>query len=291
MTISQYYGPDKFGLSFELYPPKTEKGETALYQHVESLMEFNPNYITCTYGAGGSTQHKTLEIVTAVKERFNTTVASHLTCVGSSQDQLRAYLTEAGERGIDAIVALRGDPPQGETEFKPAPDGFSYANELVSMIHQEFPNFGIAVAGYPDTHKEATSPEDDLANLKQKVDCGGEVIMTQLFYINDEFFAFREKCNQLGIQAPIIPGILPVTSLPQIQRISTLCGTKLPQAFVDKLGERDDPDWQMKVGIEFATQQTQGLIDAGVPGVHFYVLNKSQATGAVLKGITLPQGS
>ncbi len=115
--------------------------------------------------------------------------------------------------------------------------------------------------------------------------------MTQLFYINDEFFAFREKCNQLGIQAPIIPGILPVTSLPQIQRISTLCGTKLPQAFVEKLGERDDPDWQMKVGIEFATQQTQGLIDAGVPGVHFYVLNKSQATGAVLKGITLPQGS
>ena len=157
-------------------------------------MAFRPDFITCTYGAGGSTRHKTLDIVEQVQRQFGCPVASHLTCVGSTVDELRAYLREAAQRGIDNIVALRGDPPKGETQFKPVAGGLTYANELVALIRGEFPQFGIAVAGYPETHREAPSPEADLENLRRKVDAGADVVITQLFYDNDDFFRFRDRC-------------------------------------------------------------------------------------------------
>lgn len=157
MALSDFFGRDQFGLSFELFPPKTDAGLAALYRHVEVLLQFEPNFITCTYGAGGSTQEKTLQIVAAVKEKFQVHVASHLTCVGSTVDDLRGYLTTAAERGVDSIVALRGDPPKGESSFQAIDGGFQYANELVSLIKSEFSDFGIAVAGYPETHQEAPS--------------------------------------------------------------------------------------------------------------------------------------
>lgn len=289
MTLSTHYGPGKLGLSFELFPPKTEAGEAALFKHVGQLVEFKPDFITCTYGAGGSTRDKTLDIVQRVKSDYGLPVASHLTCVGSTRDQLREYLAEAQERGIDYIVALRGDPPAGEKSFRPIAGGLSYANELVGMIRAEFPAFGIAVAGYPEKHQEAPSMAIDLENLKRKVNAGADIVITQLFYDNDDFFRFRDRCDGIGIRVPIVPGILPVTNLSQIQRISSLCGAVLPESFVSKLGEQEGDEWQFQVGVEFATEQVQALIDAGVPGVHFYVLNKSQATSGVLRAVSRPE--
>lgn len=283
MSLAAIYASGQFGLSFELFPPKTPSAEEAMYGHVAELMRLSPNFITCTYGAGGSTRAKTLEIVQRVKQRFEIPVASHLTCVGSTVDELRSYLQEAARRGVDYIVALRGDPPRGESEFRPVAGGLTYANEMVALIRREFRHFGIAVAGYPEVHQEAPSPEVDLVNLKRKVDTGADVVITQLFYNNADFFRFRERCDNAGIDVPIVPGILPVTNLAQIQRITSLCGAKLPQAFVENLGLREDEAWQFDVGVEFASQQVQGLLDAGVPGLHFYVLNRSQATAAVLK--------
>lgn len=287
MSLSAVYGPEKFGLSFELFPPKNPAAEDALYGHVAELMRLGPNFVTCTYGAGGSTRAKTLEIVHEVKQRFAVPVASHLTCVGSTVDELRTYLRDARLRGVDHIVALRGDPPRGETEFRPVVGGLTYANELVNLIRTEFPEFGIAVAGYPETHQEAPSPEADLANLKRKVDTGADVVITQLFYDNADFFRFRDRCASAGIRVPLVPGVLPVTNLAQIQRITALCGARLPQEFVARLGQRDDEAWQFNVGVEFASRQVQNLLDAGVPGLHFYVLNRSQATAAVLTNTTL----
>jgi methylenetetrahydrofolate reductase (NADPH) len=283
MGISDFFKGDRRGLSFELFPPKNDELFEQLMVTVQDLCEFSPDFFTCTYGAGGSTQDRTLQIVGEVKKRFGLPVASHLTCVGSTIDQLRNYLTTAIERGIDYIVALRGDPPKGQTEFQQTVGGLRYANELVAMIKSEFPELGIAVAGYPEVHQEAPSPEIDLANLKRKVDSGADIIVTQLFYKNQDFFRFRDKCVDAGITIPIVPGILPVTNLAQIQRIATLCKAYLPDTFISKLSERDDPSWQFDVGVEFAQQQVAELLAHGVPGVHFYVLNKSQATAEVLK--------
>ncbi len=289
MALSDFFGSDRFGLSFELFPPKTEAGLVALYRHVEVLLEFKPNFVTCTYGAGGSTQDKTLQIVEAVKQKFGVHVASHLTCVGSTVDDLRGFMREATARGVDSIVALRGDPPQGETSFEAVDGGLKYANELVNLIHDEFPNFGVAVAGYPETHQEAPSPEVDLENLKRKVDSGADLVMTQLFYENQDFYRFQEQCQAKGIQIPIVPGLLPVTNLHQIQRITSLCGARLPVEFVNRLAEKEEnEEWQFQVGVEFAINQVRELIEQGVPGVHFYVLNKSQATSQVLGALDLP---
>jgi methylenetetrahydrofolate reductase (NADPH) len=283
-----FYPARPFTLSFELFPPKTPASEEALWDNLQELMAFQPDVVTCTYGAGGSTRDKTLSIIAEVRRRFGVRVASHLTCVGSTVEQLRDYLTEAQARGIENIVALRGDPPKGEMAFTPVNGGLRYASELVALIRQDFPQLGIAVAGYPETHQEAASPQADLENLRRKVAAGGHCVITQLFYSNADFFRFRDRCRELGINVPIIPGILPVTNLAQIQRITSLCKACLPDDFVAELGQQNDPDWQFNVGIRWAARQVQELIDAGVPGLHFYVLNKSQATAAVLNSVKRP---
>jgi methylenetetrahydrofolate reductase (NADPH) len=248
-------------------------------------MQFWPSFITCTFGAGGSTRDKTLQIVHEVKRRFQSPVASHLTCVGSTTDQLRHYLSEAAHREIDAIVALRGDPPRGDSAFKPVEGGLCYANELVAVIRREFPHFGVAVAAYPEKHQEAADEAIDLENLKRKVGAGADVAITQLFYDNAAFFRFRDSFEKAGIEVPLVPGVLPVTNLAQIQRITSLCGAKLPASFVDRLGKSENADWQFQVGVEFATRQVAELLKAGIPGLHFYVLNKSQAAAAVLERV------
>jgi methylenetetrahydrofolate reductase (NADPH) len=251
-------------------------------------MQFSPDFITCTYGAGGSTQGKTLDIIEDVKNQYNIPIASHLTLVGSSVDDLRAYLEQARARSVDYIVALRGDPPQGETEFKATEGGYRYANELVELINAEFNDLGVLVAGYPEKHREAPSLDVDLDNLKRKVDAGAHAIVTQLFYNNDDFFRFRDLCEQKGINVPVVPGLLPVTSLKQIQRISSLFGAKLPTTFVQELETHPEPGDQFKVGVDQAIQQTQELIDADVAGLHFYVLNKSDATVQIMSAINRP---
>jgi methylenetetrahydrofolate reductase (NADPH) len=274
-------------LSFELFPPKTEKGEEALYRHVETLMRFSPDFFTCTYGAGGSTQTKTLEIVSHVREKFDVPVASHLTCVGSTTQQLREYLEKAKSKSIDLIMALRGDPPQGQEKFVAHEGGLGYANELVEMINSEFNNFGVMVAGYPEKHVEALDLDTDLDNLKRKVDAGADAVVTQLFYDNADFYRFRDLCDKKGITVPLVPGLLPVTSLAQIQRITSLCGAKLPADFVQDLERDSTAEGQFETGVRQAVAQTEDLIANDVAGLHFYVLNKSKATKRILEQVKL----
>lgn len=286
MKIGEIYANHHFGLSFEVFPPKSEQGLEPLWRTVERLAEFRPGFISCTYGAGGTTREQTLEIVSTIRERFKTTATAHFTCVGSTVDDIRKWLGRARDVGVENIMALRGDPPQGQTSFQAVDGGLRYASELVQLIAKEFPNFGIGVAGYPETHQDAQSPDADLENLKRKVDAGGQAVFTQLFYNNDDFFRFRDKAAALGIRAPIVPGILPVLSLAQVRRITSLCKACLPDDLLNKL-ERcgDDAAAQVEVGIEHASKQCEGLLQAGIPGIHFYVLNKSEPTCKILANV------
>lgn len=281
----RYESADGPVISFELFPPKTAAGEKALWGHVERLMEFEPAYLTCTYGAGGSTQERTLDIVGRIKKEWRVPVASHLTCVGATRDQLRSFLSEASRREIDYVVALRGDPPRGDDAFRPVPGGLAHANELVALIRREFPSFGIAVAGYPEKHVEAPSLEVDIEHLRRKVDEGADIVLTQLFYDNVDFFRFVERCRAAGIAVPIVPGILPITSFAQIERITSLCGARLPDPLVRKFESARDSAEEQRIGVEHATEQVRGLLEAGVPGIHFYVLNKSGAASDVLRAV------
>ena len=288
MSIKDAYENGRFGLSFELFPPKTPESEAMMWQTVDDLMAFDPTLVTCTYGAGGSTRGTTLDVIEGVRSRHNLPVASHLTCVGSTVDELRDYLREARDRGVAAIVALRGDPPKGEAAFTPVTDGLRYASELVALIRSEFPEFGILVAGYPETHQEAVSGDSDLENLKRKCDAGGDVVVTQLFYDNADFFRFRDRCEAIGITQPIVPGVMPVTNYAQIRRIASLCKARLPEDFTHGFeAAGTDEAAQFEAGVEFASRQVQGLLDGGVPGIHFYVLNKSTATVRVLRDVAV----
>ena len=285
MGLGEFFQGTRRGLSFELFPPKSEEQVTALMDTVGELNRFAPDFYTCTYGAGGSTRDRTLQILESVKKRYDIPVATHLTCVGSTIDQLRAYVRSALEIGTDYVVALRGDPPKGQSEFQQTEGGLRYANELVALLRSEFPQLGIAVAGYPEVHQDAPSADVDLENLKRKVDAGADIVVTQLFYDNADFFRFVDRCQAAGIAIPIVPGILPVTNFAQIQRIASLCKAGLPQRFADRLAEQDNPEWQFQVGVEHATAQVAELLSRGVPGVHFYVLNKSPATSQVLQSV------
>jgi methylenetetrahydrofolate reductase (NADPH) len=285
MGFASIYAARRNVLSFEFFPPQTESGERSLYQHVERLLDFQPDYVTCTYGAGGSTRDKTLKIVTELKRRWDVPVASHLTLVGSTVDQLCAYLRRVADARIENIVALRGDPPRGAATFEVPAGGLRYANELVALIRREFPQFGIAVGGYPETHREAPSPKVDLENLRRKVDAGADVVITQLFFRNADYFAFVERCRGAGIRAPIVPGILPVTSLAQAARLTSMCGASMPPDLLDALARSSEAAQQRAAGIAHSIAQVRELVARGVPGLHFYVLNQSGATGEVLQAV------
>jgi methylenetetrahydrofolate reductase (NADPH) len=283
VSIKDAYTGSRLGLSFELFPPKTPESEAVMWRTVDELMAFEPAMITCTYGAGGSTRGTTLDVLKGVLARHDLPVASHLTCVGSSIDELRDYLRESLAIGVAAIVALRGDPPKGETAFQPVDGGLRYASELVALVRSEFPEFGILVAGYPETHQEAVSAQADLENLRRKCDAGGDVVVTQLFYDNTDFFRFRDRCADLGITSPIVPGVMPVTNYSQVRRIASLCKAQLPDGFTRSFeAAGDDEAAQFEAGVTYAARQVEELIAAGVPGIHFYVLNKSPATIRVL---------
>src|SRR3990172_2795206 len=290
MKIAEIYGNGKFGLSFEIFPPKTESGDAQLFAAIEELVAFKPSMITCTYGAGGSTREKTLELTARIRKTFGVTTTAHFTCVGSPVVQIREWLQKASELGVENIMALRGDPPKSEIAFTQPEGGLAHGNELVALVRREFPHFGIGVAGYPETHQEAESPEADLANLRRKVEAGADVVITQLFYDNRDFFDFRRRYEAAAIRAPLVPGILPVINLAQIQKIASLCGAQLPPAFLADLERhRDDSDGQIDVGVSYATRQCRELIEAGGPGIHFYVLNKALAPGRILRALNLPR--
>lgn len=289
MKLPDHYRQDGLVLSFELFPPKTGDGMQHLIEHVDELAAFRPAFLTCTYGAGGSTRDKTLETLRIVQDRYGLPVASHLTCVGATADDLRAYLRQAREQGVSYIVAVRGDAPGGRGTFEPVPGGYRYAGELVHLIREEFPEFGIVVGGYPETHPEAVSPEADIEHLKRKVDAGADIVVTQLFFDNQDFFRWRDRCVAAGITVPIVPGILPVTSLTQVTKIASLCGARITRPLLERLeAHGDDLVGQFAVGVYYATRQVEELVEEGVPGVHFYVLNKSHATALICRSLILP---
>lgn len=286
MRIREIYGGDKFGLSVEIFPPKTAEGDSTLWDNIARLTRFKPAFISCTYGAGGTTRDRTIDLCRQIQSRFHVASTAHFTCLGGTVAELRDWLILAQEAGIPNIMALRGDPPVGQAGFQQVPGGLQYANQLVELIHREFPNFGMGVAGYPEVHQEAVSAERDLEHLKRKVDAGGEAVFTQLFFDNASFFAFRERCEAAGIRVPIVPGIMPILNFAQIKRITAMCRAALPERLLQRLeAVQDDKDAQFEVGVEFAIEQCRELLDANVPGIHFYVLNRSQACEAILDAL------
>lgn len=286
MSLREIYGPDRFGLSIEIFPPKTPEGDDGLRQTLRELTPYQPAFISCTYGAGGSTSKRTIDWCREIQEQFGRPATAHFTCVGSSRGELLEWLRTAVGVGVGNIMALRGDPPAGATNFQPVAGGLRYANELVSLIREHFPQMGIGVGGYPEKHPEAPSAEVDLQNLKRKVDAGADAIFTQLFYDNSRFYAFRDACQKLGIQIPIVPGIMPITEFARIKRITALCGAAIPADLATRLeAAQEDKQAQFDIGVEFAIEQCRDLISQGVPGLHFYVLNKSQACRKILDAL------
>lgn len=289
MRIADVYRDRRFGLSIEIYPPKTADGDAGLRQTLEELVSYRPAFFSCTYGAGGSTSKRTIQWCQEIRDRFGFPATAHLTCVGSRREELCDWLAEAETAGVANIMALRGDPPAGETSFKAVDGGLTYACDLVKLIRERNLSFGIGVAGYPEKHPEAPSFDTDLAHLKSKVDAGADAIYTQLFFDNEKFLRFRDACIRAGITIPVVPGLMPITEFARIQRITSMCGAAMPKELASRLETvRDDKDAQFEIGIEHALQQCQELLKAGIPGLHLYVLNKSAAGRRLLDELTLP---
>ena len=266
-------------LSVEFFPPKTEEGARQILKTAQAIQEIRPDFISITYGAGGSTRERTLEYGEILHDLFGFEVMPHLTCVGHSKDDIRQILRRIERRGFRNIMTLRGDAPKDNPEMTTGTDGLCHASDLVQFIREECPYFCLGVAGYPEKHPEAKSMEEDLQHLKFKVDQGASFITTQLFYNNDDYFKFVESCRNLGINVPIIPGILPVVSLKQVKRFCAMCGAKIPpmlEAYLE--AAKDDEDAQEMIGVEWAHNQISELLGKGVPGVHLYILNRAQST-------------
>jgi len=282
------YQQNSFGLSIEIFPPKTEQGDDKLFEHLQRLKAFAPAFVSCTYGAGGSTQTRTVELCQRIQSELQTPATAHFTCVGSTVDELRDWLTYAQAQGVRNIMALRGDPQQGQETFQAIEGGLQYANELVSLIREHSPDMSIGVAGYPEKHPEAPDAPTDLDNLKRKVDAGADAVFTQLFYDNDNFFRFRDAYTAAGITVPLVPGIMPITSFARIKRITSMCQAVFPEELSSRLeAVQDEEEAQFEIGVDYAIQQCRELIDADVPGMHFYVLNKSQACERILDALGL----
>ncbi|MFH0985120.1 MAG: methylenetetrahydrofolate reductase [NAD(P)H] [Candidatus Omnitrophota bacterium] len=291
MKISEYYKKQKSTISFEFFPPKTVEGEAKLFQTVTELKKLAPSFVSVTYGAMGNTQTNTLRIVEEIKHKIGIEVAAHLTCVAHSRAEIEQILTTLQSKGIENIVALRGDPPQGETQFKAPPDGFHYASELVRFIRQH-PRLGqafeLSVAGYPEGHPECRDKQKDLEHLKSKVEQGADAVVTQLFFDNRHYFHFVERARKIGIKVPIVPGIMPVTHGPQIEKFSKMCGAEIPEKIREAIARfGEDQESIMKFGIEYATRQCQELLQGGAPGLHFYTLNQSLATRQIFTNLHL----
>ncbi len=273
-------------VSCEFFPPKTDKGEARLWQCLEELKAIDPAYISVTYGAGGSTRDRTRRIVTRIKDETGLTPVAHLTCVGSSKEDLTRLLNEYAAAGIENILALRGDAPEGMDRFEAVQGGFAHATDLIAFL-REMGDFSIACATYPEGHPESPNGvADDIRYLKMKQDNGADCAITQYFFDNAVFFRFRDACRDAGITLPIIPGIMPITNFDQIERFSAMCGASIPDWLHQKMDPiRNDPDAVAAAGIELAAEQCRELLENGVPGLHFYTLNKSAATLAIVERI------
>jgi len=273
--------------SFEFFPPKTEDGLRNLFDAVGELRSLRPDYVSVTYGAGGGTAHKTIEIVSRINEEYGIEAMPHFTCVGSTVDELRETLGEMASAGVDNVLALRGDPPPGQEEWVKTEGGLEFSRELVELIRGDYP-FSIGAACFPETHIHATSAEDDLYYLKEKVDAGAGFLITQLFFDNALYFDFVRRARDVGIEVPIVPGIMPITNVKQLERMTSLCGATIPARLRRELVSRSgQPDAVGDFGVAYATMQCAELLRRGAPGVHFYTLNRSPATRAILSALKL----
>ena len=285
MKIRNRLNPSDPCFSFEFFPPRTEEGHRALLRTLEELRPLDPGFVSVTYGAGGSTRDRTVDLVREIRATGLETMA-HLTCVGHSQEELRGLVEQFLAMGVENLLALRGDPPAGQREFQAPPGGFRYASELVHFIRERDHHLCIGGAGYPEGHVETPLREDDLKHLKAKVDAGLDFVITQLFFDNAFYFDFVERARRVGINVPIVPGIMPITNIEQLERFIRLCGATVPMRLVLQLERyRDDPDAVVQLGVAHATVQCMELLARGVPGIHFYTLNKSPATRLIVSAL------
>jgi methylenetetrahydrofolate reductase (NADPH) len=285
MKISDILQNGRPTVSFEFFPPKDDVGFWDLYRTIEALKPLGPSYVSVTYGAGGSTRRKTVELVKRIRSDIGIESMAHLTCVAATSAEIQGVLDELAAARLDNVLALRGDPPKGEASFVPTPGGFRYASELVGFIRDRYP-FCIGAACYPETHPEAPDPQTDLDNLRRKVDAGVDFLITQLFFDNADFYRFRDRAMAAGIRTPVIAGIMPILGVGQIKRMTQMCGARIPPALLGKIeAVEDDPEAVRHVGMYHATRQCEDLIAAGVGGIHFYTLNRSTATRAIFQHI------
>ena len=273
--------------SFEFFPPKSDEGERNLRATLEDLRAFGPDFVSVTYGAGGSTRGRTLEVTKWLKQGLGIEAMAHLSCVGSSRAELRQILDGIAAAGMENVLALRGDPPRGETEWTPHPEGLRYSTELAALIRAEYP-FCVGAACFPEVHPDAPDLAHDLRFLKEKVDSGATFLITNLFLDNELYFRFVEEARAAGIEVPIIPGIMPITNAGQIKTMTGMCGASIPPALLAALEWRaNDPDAVLQLGVAYATLQCAELLARGAPGIHFYTLNRSHATRAILSALKL----
>jgi methylenetetrahydrofolate reductase (NADPH) len=287
MRLDSHFSAHQPTISFEFFPPKNEEGWTSLYQTIEQLRPLAPSYVSVTYGAGGSTRAKTVELAGKIQNQIGIDVLAHLTCVGHTAEEVGTILDQLWEANVHNVLALRGDPPSGGAWTK-TPGGFEHADELVAYTRARH-DFFTACAGFPEGHPQCLNLHRDLEHLKGKVDKGAQAVVTQLFFDNNDFLRFRDDCRRAGINVPIVAGIMPIQNVAQIKRFVTMCGAKIPQRLLVKLEALEkDPAAVYKAGIEYAANQCRDLIFHGVDGLHFYTLNKSLATIDVVKQLALP---
>jgi methylenetetrahydrofolate reductase (NADPH) len=273
--------------SFEFFPPQTPAGEENLYAALRELRTLDPSFVSVTYGAGGSTREKTIEIVHRIRAEFGLEAMAHFTCVGATVPELRATLDQMLAAGIDNVLALRGDPPAGHDEWVKTDGGLEYSSELVALIRADYP-LAIGAACFPETHIHASSPEEDLAHLVEKVNAGVDFLITQLFFENSLYFDFASRARDAGIAVPIIPGIMPITRAGQVERMAAMCGASIPAGLGAELRARgEDAEAVLDFGVAYATLQCAELLARGAPGIHFYTLNRSPATRAILSALKL----
>jgi methylenetetrahydrofolate reductase (NADPH) len=287
MRIAEQFGRGRPVFSFEFFPPKTPEGVAALYRTIaEELARLRPTFVSVTYGAGGSTQDLTLDLVTTIKRDLGIEAMCHLTCVGHSAAELARVLDRLQANGIKNVLPLRGDPPRGEEHFERPADGFGYAQELARFIRGRY-DFCLGGACYPEGHPDCPDRDLDLQHLREKVDAGAEFLISQLFFEPEAYFEFVERARAIGIGVPIVPGILPVLSLPQIERFTALCGASIPPRLRARLEACGDEQAVVQAGIEWATAQCAALLAGGAPGIHFYSLNRAHSVRAILNNLGL----
>ncbi len=287
MKIGDLLKERGFSVSFEFFPPKTPEGEKQLFETIGELKKLKPTFVSVTYGAGGSTRDRTREIVRRIHENVGLTVMAHLTCIAHTKEELVDILRDYKSIGIENILALRGDVPRDKLDFRSPQGACKYAKELVELIREEFGDyFSVGVASYPEGHPESPNMEWEIRFFKEKVLAGADFSITQMFFDNRYYYNFVERCTKAGINIPIIPGIMPITNFKQIKKFASMCGATIPQSLIDRMEPVEDkPEEVARIGIEFATKQCEDLIRNGVPGLHFYTLNRSRATLEIYKNL------